>query len=931
MIETLTWWVMLEVLGLAATPIIFLIARRLPGRGYALGKILGILLLGYIVWITGILHLMAFTQGSAFVALLLITAFSGWLLLRDGGGLLAELRQFVREQRILIIVTEVVFAVAFLGWAFYRAHDPQVTNTEKYMDFGILNAILNSDYFPPQDQWMSGFTINYYYFGYLITAALTKLSGVTPNITFNLANALYFALGAVGSFGILWELVALRRRSAGQLAAQGRQKVAPYIVGILGALMIMCAGNLLTVKALADANSCSNQAQCGDATDANILRGVTSMAAMWDKMWNQQLYGNVGWDSSRVVKDTMNGQPNGVDPIDEFPAFSYVLADLHPHVMALPLTMLALFLAFVLLVSGYGAKSLLSGDLHARVTLGVLAISIGGLFMANTWDFPTYLLIAALAMLINSRRLAKGALRLVAAPVVAPAPLATAAASTAVDEPPTPNTSLPVRARPAATIEQDAPAQYVPTEDVVEEDEVEADEEEAETTWWQRLYARPVVSWLLQVVALAVISLLLYIPYILTYKAPFGSGLPAAVMNDPTVNGLVNLPIIRTLLNYIAPNVWDKGWEGFALMFAVSLYATLIFLVAQAWKAYQANEVKIGAYVTVGIIVVSLLLAFLLKFPLLVLLPPMIALVFYALQRLPRLNDADTMTLLLVGVGALIALGTELFFLRDVFDNRQNTIFKFYFQIWLIWNLAAIYAGWWILSRALGWLRERRDEITRPAISAAGFVWSAGFALLILASLLYLPAAMREKGIFYGSVGANGQAVNQPLTLDGWADFGKSNADDYAAMNWMRQNVVPNATIAEGSPDVEYQIQGDAGRVSAYTGIQAVVAWSGHEYQWHNGDSKVTPVIGQRVTDVKNIFTGTSDQVKRMVDKYQVDYIFVGKVEQQEMQGAGQTGDKFAQLGYTQVYSKGSASIYATPYASGPLGPKADQVVAGQQ
>ncbi|PZS02146.1 MAG: hypothetical protein DLM69_04295, partial [Candidatus Chloroheliales bacterium] len=334
MFETLTWWVMLEIIGLAATPIMFLLGRRLPGRGYALGKILGILLLGYIVWITGILHLMAFSWGSTFVALLIIAAVSLWLLRRDEGSLLAELRDFFREQRTFIIITEVVFAVAFLGWVFYRAHDPQVINTEKYMDFGILNAILNSDYFPPQDQWLSGYNINYYYFGYLITAALTKLSGVTPNITFNLANALYFALGVVGSFGILWELVALRRRAARGLAAAGRQSLAPYVVGILGALLIMCGGNLYTAKVLWDAQQNNGVSQA------------------WDKIWNQQLYGNIGWDSSRIIKDTLNGVPGAVDTINEFPAFSYVLADLHPHVMALPLTMLALLLGLILLVSG---------------------------------------------------------------------------------------------------------------------------------------------------------------------------------------------------------------------------------------------------------------------------------------------------------------------------------------------------------------------------------------------------------------------------------------------------------------------------------------------------------------------------------------------------------------------------------------------------
>ena len=953
MFETLTWWVMLEIIGLAATPIMFLLARRLPGRGYALGKILGILLLGYIVWLTGILHLMAFSWGSTFVALLLIAAVSLWLLRRDEGSLLAEWRDFFHAQRTFIIVTEVVFALAFFAWAFYRAHDPQVINTEKYMDFGIVNAILNSDYFPPHDQWLSGFNINYYYFGYLITAALTKLSGVTPNITFNLANALYFALGVLGSFGILWELVALRRRAAGQLAAAGRQSLAPYIVGGIGALLIMCGGNLYTAQVL---------------WNAQFNPQGAGVAQAWDKIWNQQMYGNVGWDSSRIVHDSLNGVPSTVDTINEFPAFSYMLADLHPHVMALPLTMLALFLALILLVSGYGAKSILSGDIHARSTLVVLVITIGGLFMANTWDFPTYLLIAVLAMLVNSRRLAKGALRLVvaAAPPLAPpvtgegivAPPVTGGGMMAASPTgggvlaaPLAPVAPAIATRPVATSKgmvTDAPSEDVglasiPDQEIdapaisdeekpqVVEDDGGADleaEEESAPTLWERLNANSWVSWLIQSATVAILSLLLYLPYLLTYKAPFGSGLPSAVTNDPTLGGIVKLPIISTILNYIAPNVWDKSWSGFAIIFGISLYATVIFLIAQAWKAYRVNAVKVGAYVVVGVVVVSLLLAVLLKFPLLVLLPPMIALAVYALVRLPRLSDADTMVTLIIGLGAVIALGTEMFFLRDVFDNRQNTLFKFYFQLWLIWNLAAVYAVWWGLSRALGWLRERRDEVRIPAISAAAFVWTVGFALLLFASALYLPAAMREKGIFYGSVNPSGP-VNRPLTLDGWYDFGQGNASDLAAMNWLRANAAPDATIVEGAPEVEYQMGVDGGRVSSYTGRPAVLAWRGHEYQWHNGDSKILDTLPGRTTDVQTLFTGSADQTRQTVDKYQIDYIFVGKIEKDAMKAIPNADQKFTQLGYLPVYDTGGTTIYQTPYALGPTGPHVDQVVAG--
>ncbi|MBI3743867.1 MAG: hypothetical protein HY261_06215 [Chloroflexi bacterium] len=63
-------------------------------------------------------------------------------------------------------------------WVIVRAHNPAIAHTEQPMDFALLNGILKSPHFPPNDPWYSGQSISYYYFGYLMFAGVTKLTAI---------------------------------------------------------------------------------------------------------------------------------------------------------------------------------------------------------------------------------------------------------------------------------------------------------------------------------------------------------------------------------------------------------------------------------------------------------------------------------------------------------------------------------------------------------------------------------------------------------------------------------------------------------------------------------------------------------------------------------------------------------------------------------
>ncbi|NLS80200.1 MAG: hypothetical protein GXY76_23425, partial [Chloroflexi bacterium] len=189
MLEGLIWLLLVEAMGLVALPIAMRLFRFLPDRGYAFAKPLGLLLVSYVVWLLGSFGLLRNEAVSILAVMALVAAVSARLYAANK----ADIQGFLRAQRRHIVTVELIFVAAFAIWALFRAYNPALDATERPMDLAFLNAILRSDRFPPNDPWLSGFAISYYYFGYLMMAMLAKLSGIAGAVSFNLSIALLFA------------------------------------------------------------------------------------------------------------------------------------------------------------------------------------------------------------------------------------------------------------------------------------------------------------------------------------------------------------------------------------------------------------------------------------------------------------------------------------------------------------------------------------------------------------------------------------------------------------------------------------------------------------------------------------------------------------------------------------------------------------------
>jgi uncharacterized membrane protein len=216
MLHALLWWLVIQVLALAGLPLAYRLFDSLPDRGYAFAKPVGLLVTSYALWVLTTLGFMRNRWGAIMGCILLVGGGGWWFYRRVVEVDLASaqeprqplpLRDWLLHNRQLILGSELLLALAFLGFVVFRAYNPEIVATEKPMELAFLNAILRSDTFPPHDPWLSGFAISYYYFGYLMMALLTRLSGLPSSITFNLMQATMFAWTVGGAFSLGYNLV----------------------------------------------------------------------------------------------------------------------------------------------------------------------------------------------------------------------------------------------------------------------------------------------------------------------------------------------------------------------------------------------------------------------------------------------------------------------------------------------------------------------------------------------------------------------------------------------------------------------------------------------------------------------------------------------------------------------------------------------------
>ncbi len=358
-------------------PGIFLVRklfRNLPDEGYALIKVAGLLLVALPVWELASLHLLPFSQRGSWSIFLIATLAS-----------MALTFKFFRSERSLKSHLKIIFLeeILFLGgltlWAFVRSWNPDIHGLEKFMDFAFLNSLLRSSYFPPADPWLAGKSINYYYFGHFVAALLTKMTGLAPENTYNLMIATVFGLTFSGVFSLGFNLFALHKQETN--GSGHKTYISAVIVGLLAAILITLGGNLHTIYAFTK----------------GYAVGDNNPKPPWELLGapNPGLY----WYPSavRFIPYT----------IHEIPSYSFIVSDMHAHLLDIPAVLLTLtvLLALIMKIAGstVAVKNLVPSLQNFLRSFSAyflfLSVLVAVMYMGNSLDGAIYSLLLFLLLL----------------------------------------------------------------------------------------------------------------------------------------------------------------------------------------------------------------------------------------------------------------------------------------------------------------------------------------------------------------------------------------------------------------------------------------------------------------------------------------------------------------------------------------------------
>jgi YYY domain-containing protein len=370
MVETIAWWATAELVGVLAFPLTFTFFGRLPDRGYAFAKVLGFLLLGYALWIGATLGLFPNTRGTVLLLLAILAVISAAL----AGRRREDIVTFIRENGSYILFVEILFLAAFATAAYLRSYTPDISGTEKPMDLAFLNGVLRSEQFPAQDPWFSGHSISYYYFGYIIVGVVTKLTGVAASVAFNLGLVLFSALAVTAGFGLVYNLV----RGMGARASRA------LLFGLVGVVLMLLLGNLEGVFEMLSAHG----------ADVGSLYAWANISGLEGPADTTEWYPTSHWWWWRATRYC------GGWCIEEFPFFSYLLGDLHAHLMVVP---------FTVLITAIGLDLFLRNEtidwrflLRQPLAFFLIALAIGSLSFLNGWDMPVFLFIIVAIVLLQN-------------------------------------------------------------------------------------------------------------------------------------------------------------------------------------------------------------------------------------------------------------------------------------------------------------------------------------------------------------------------------------------------------------------------------------------------------------------------------------------------------------------------------------------------
>ncbi len=390
------WYLALTLLGIICYPIVRLGFTGMVDKGYAFSKLFALLLVSLIVWLGGSYGI-SVTRGFIWIVIGSVSFFSVLIGYLTRQAILKDLRQMKK----LFVWMEIISLLLFATFLLVRLGNPDLWHPgkggEKPMDFSYLNAVIKSSTFPPFDPWYAGGYINYYYYGFVIIGIFIKWLGIVPSVAYNIVLPTLFSFVGIGSFAIVWNLLTFFKmeKDPDYLPSNTFREIlrsSEGKAGLAGILLTLVVGNLGTIRMIW--HGLQKIGSPGGVIDgvslferwALAFKGLTGFFSGHALPYYP---GDWYWVPSRALPG---------EPITEFPFFTFLYADLHAHLIAMPITVMAIAWALSILFSKWKFNEVFPGWLTKSIIIVIGAMTIGALRPTNTWDFPTYLILGGVVV-----------------------------------------------------------------------------------------------------------------------------------------------------------------------------------------------------------------------------------------------------------------------------------------------------------------------------------------------------------------------------------------------------------------------------------------------------------------------------------------------------------------------------------------------------
>lgn len=808
----LCWAGLLAFLLAVGFPYAFVVFGALPDRGAGLARLFAVAVPLWLLWLLASAEWVTFRAGA------------WWLLM--GLALLGAAAIFLTRRRAIVesvargwrglLAGELVFWGAFGLCLTIRYLNPDLWHAswggEKPMEMAYLNAVLRSDYFPPYNPWYAGGFINYYYFGFVLTGGLIKALGLAPEIGFNLCLATFYGLTAAAAFAVT------------RAITPGARSGWPALAG--SAFVAVC-GNLFQAHYIYGRLVQLGQAD-HELTIPIVSNAIRACAGLRHALAGERLYpydADPYWVAARAIPVQLR---DSVPPITEFPFWSYLYADLHPHVIALPFTLA--------LIAALAAWCRTNRRWPKATLAGILAFLLGLFWPTNTWDWPTYGALTGLTLFVSCWR--SGA-------------------------------------------------------------------------YTGSAFVRAAAQSIALFLAILAAARLAFFPFYRHYVSGYGAFVLWHGERTPLSAYLLIYGFPLFVLSFAGAVAWRRrlGAEGplracqagmlllrqglpggsravraglirrFELRRPAAALALVVLMTTVGLAGWLVSHRSLTAMLGLGLLFSSLL----------------------AVSR--RRDPLAALPFLMTALGFALSILVEYVVLEgDV--GRMNTVFKFYYQVWVLFGLSAA-----------AFLPEiwRAVRVADARVKAS---WLAGFGSLLLLALVYPATAVPAK------VADRFERI--PPTLDGMAYMHKARyrirdrefalRGDLGAIRWLEDHVAGTPVVLEmNTGDLLYSW---GSRISVLSGLPTVVGWDWHQRQQQAGI--LEPKVAQRIADVKTLYSTGSDALARsLIDRYGIGLVVVGELERAFAPEASLA--KFPRLGLERIYDADGTAIYRVPWAAPPV------------